>query len=154
VLYHFPRLPFPGLPSNCHQRSQIHTKKRKRSKNTREVIELILLEIVRIRFVALGVVRITNRLLSLCVRPRRECQTPILPVYPACTSVQRFGGFSQFCCFVVSITCASSTSLIVRSPPPLPFISLMDGHLTKTRGGKKGQIRPMVRFRFSFQRHG
>src|SRR6202035_422579 len=23
---------------------------------------------------------------------------------------------------------------------------LMDGHLTKTRGGKKGQIRPMIRF--------
>ena len=37
---------------------------------------------------------------------------------------------------------------------PEPFIFLMDGHLTKTRGGKKGQIRPMARFRFSFQRHG
>jgi hypothetical protein len=34
----------------------------------------------------------------------------------------------------------------VRSPPPLPSIFLMDGHLTKTRGGKKGQIRPMIRF--------
>jgi hypothetical protein len=30
----------------------------------------------------------------------------------------------------------------------------MDGHLTKTRGGKKGQIRPMIRFCVSFQRHG
>jgi hypothetical protein len=26
----------------------------------------------------------------------------------------------------------------------------MDGHLTKTRGGKKGQIRPMIRFCVSF----
>jgi len=26
----------------------------------------------------------------------------------------------------------------------------MDGHLTKARGGKKGQIRPMIRFRFLF----
>jgi DNA-binding HxlR family transcriptional regulator len=30
----------------------------------------------------------------------------------------------------------------------------MDGHLTKTRGGKKGQIRPMVRFRFLFSGTG
>jgi len=30
----------------------------------------------------------------------------------------------------------------------------MDGHLRKTRGGKKGQIRPMLRFCVSFQRHG
>jgi hypothetical protein len=37
---------------------------------------------------------------------------------------------------------------------PLPSIFLMDGHLTKTRGGKKGQIRPMIRFCVSFQRHG
>jgi hypothetical protein len=47
-----------------------------------------------------------------------------------------------------------STSLLVRSPPPLPTIFLMDGHLRKTRGGKKGQIRPMVRFRFSFSGTG
>ena len=33
-----------------------------------------------------------------------------------------------------------------RSPPPLPSIFLMEGHLTKTRGGKKGQIRAMIRF--------
>ncbi len=33
-----------------------------------------------------------------------------------------------------------STSLLVRSPPPLPTIFLMIGHLAKTRGGKKGQI--------------
>src|SRR6266852_3810849 len=32
----------------------------------------------------------------------------------------------------------------VRSPPPLPSIFLMDGHLTKTRGGKKGQITLMI----------
>jgi hypothetical protein len=30
--------------------------------------------------------------------------------------------------------------------PPLPSIFLMDGQLTKTRGGKKGQIREMLRF--------
>ena len=40
-----------------------------------------------------------------------------------------------------------------RSPPPLPSIFLMDGYLTKTRGGKKGQIRPMTRFCVLFQRH-
>lgn len=33
-----------------------------------------------------------------------------------------------------------------RSPPPLPSIFLMDGHLTKTRvGNKKGQIGAMTR---------
>ena len=37
-----------------------------------------------------------------------------------------------------------------RSPPPLPTIFLMDGHLAKTRGGKKGQIKLMIRFRFLF----
>jgi hypothetical protein len=41
-----------------------------------------------------------------------------------------------------------------RSPPPLPTIFLMDGYLTKTRGGKKGQIRPMIRFRFLFSGTG
>jgi hypothetical protein len=38
-------------------------------------------------------------------------------------------------------------------PTALPSIFLMDGHLTKCAGAK-GQIRPMIRFRFSFQRHG
>jgi len=34
-------------------------------------------------------------------------------------------------------------NLINNSIPTAPTnISLMDGHLTKTRGGKKGQIRP------------
>jgi hypothetical protein len=41
-----------------------------------------------------------------------------------------------------------------RSPPPLPSIFLMDGHLSRTRKGKKGQIRPVIRFCVSFQRHG
>jgi hypothetical protein len=42
-----------------------------------------------------------------------------------------------------------------RFPPPLPSIFLMDdGHLTKIRGGKKGQIRQLIRFRFSLQPHG
>jgi hypothetical protein len=30
--------------------------------------------------------------------------------------------------------------LSFRSPPPLPSIFLMDGHLTKIRGGKKGRL--------------
>jgi hypothetical protein len=38
----------------------------------------------------------------------------------------------------------------VRSPPPLPTILLAGRHLPKTRGGKKGQLRPMIRFRFFF----
>ncbi|SRR6266851_5453921 len=39
--------------------------------------------------------------------------------YPACTSVWCFCGFSPFCPFVESTTCASSTTRVVRSPPPL-----------------------------------
>src|SRR6266446_6893539 len=73
-------------------------------------------------------------------------------VYLACTSVGRFRCFWRFSRLIESVTYASSTPLLVRSPPPLPSIFLIDGHLTKTRGGKKGQISPMVRFRFSFQR--
>jgi hypothetical protein len=38
---------------------------------------------------------------------------------------------------------AVSIALLVRSPPPLPTIFLMGGHLPKKRGGKKGQTRPM-----------
>src|SRR5438445_5684649 len=34
----------------------------------------------------------------------------------------------------------------VRSPPPLPIILLIGRNLAKTRGGKKGQITPMIRF--------
>jgi hypothetical protein len=41
----------------------------------------------------------------------------------------------------------------IRSPPLLPSIFLVDGHLTKTRGGKMRQISRMVRFCVSFQRH-
>ena len=36
----------------------------------------------------------------------------------------------------------------------LKLLFLMDEPLTKTRGGKKGQIRSMIRFCVSFQRHG
>jgi hypothetical protein len=67
-------------------------------------------------------------------------------VYPACTWLSLFDLFARFWLFGESATYASLTSLLVRSPPPLPSIFLMDGHLTKTRGGKKGQIRPMIRF--------
>jgi hypothetical protein len=38
-------------------------------------------------------------------------------VYPARTSVRCFCGFSSFWRFQESITCASSTPQIVRSPP-------------------------------------
>ncbi len=34
----------------------------------------------------------------------------------------------------------------VRSPPPLPTIFLIGRDLTKTRGGKRGQITSMIRF--------
>src|SRR6202158_1037958 len=34
----------------------------------------------------------------------------------------------------------------VRSPPPLPTILLIGRDLAKTRGGKRGQISPMIRF--------
>ena len=34
------------------------------------------------------------------------------------------------------------------------FRKRLPDHLTKIRGGKRGQIRPMIWFRFSFQRHG
>jgi hypothetical protein len=34
-----------------------------------------------------------------------------------------------------------------RSPPPLPTILLIGRHLTKTRGGKRGKIASMIRFR-------
>jgi hypothetical protein len=44
--------------------------------------------------------------------------------------------------------------ILIGPPMALPSIFLMDGHLAKTHGGKKGQIPPMIRFRFSFQRHG
>ena len=50
--------------------------------------------------------------------------------------------------------CPSSRRSWVRSPPPLPTILLAGRYLAKTRGGKKGQISLMVRFRFFFQRHG
>jgi hypothetical protein len=38
-------------------------------------------------------------------------------------------------------------------PTASTTIFLMDGHLLKTRGGKKRQIRLMVPLRFSLQRH-
>jgi hypothetical protein len=75
-------------------------------------------------------------------------------MYPACTLLSPFDLFARFWLFEESVTYTSLKSLLVRSPPPLPSIIVMDGHLTKTHGGKKGQIRSMVRFRFSFQRHG
>jgi len=68
------------------------------------------------------------------------------PVYPPCTSLGRIRCFWRFSRLMEPVTYAPSTSLLVRSPPPLPFIFLMDGHLTKRRGGKKGQTTPLVRF--------
>ena len=75
-------------------------------------------------------------------------------MYPPCTSLGRIKCFWRFSRLIESVTYASSTPLLVRSPPPLPSIFLMDGHLTKTRGGKKGQIRPMIRFCVSFSGTG
>jgi hypothetical protein len=47
-------------------------------------------------------------------------------VYLACTSVGRFRCFWRFSRLIESVTYASTTPLLVRSPPPLPisFISL------------------------------
>ncbi len=62
---------------------------------------------------------------------------------------------NSFSRLIESITYGFSTPLLVRSPPPLPSIFLMEGHLAKSRGGKKGQIRPIIRFLcVGFQRHG
>ena len=52
-----------GLPSNCHQRSQIQANAGKRSRQTEGAIQLISLGRVRERFAALGTTSITNRLL-------------------------------------------------------------------------------------------
>src|SRR6267142_135314 len=48
--------------------------------------------------------------------------------------------------YLQSYQLLSEARMRFRSPPPLPSIFLMDEHLTKTRGGKKGQIRPMIWF--------
>jgi hypothetical protein len=56
-------IPDPGLPSNCHQRSQIQASAGKRTQQTEAVIRLISLGKVRERFAALGEILITNRLL-------------------------------------------------------------------------------------------
>jgi hypothetical protein len=61
----------------------------KHSQHMREVTELIPLEIVRIRFAVLDGTWIRIGFLYV-VHPCRDCQMTILPVYPACTSVERF----------------------------------------------------------------
>ena len=76
-------------------------------------------------------------------------------VYPACTSLKRIPSFWRFSRLVESVTYVLSTSLLVRSPPPLPTIFLIGRDLTNSRGGKRGQIRPLIRFRcVNLQRHG
>jgi len=52
-----------GLPSNCHQRSQIQANASKRSQQTEAAIQLISFGKVRERFLPLGGIWITNRLL-------------------------------------------------------------------------------------------
>src|SRR6266481_1330953 len=94
--------------ANGHKASDFHQtsingpkftqKKRKHSQHTQEVIELILLEIVRIRFAALGGAWITNRLLCLCVRagmPKRRS-------FPCTPRVPRFSVFAVFLPFAIS----------------------------------------------------
>lgn len=84
---------------------------------------------------------------------------PTRPTRPTASSLPLWvaESFGRLCLFGLILDLAfgwwnrTSTGLVgrgsrVRSPPPLPSIFLMDGHLTKTRGGKKGQIRPMIRF--------
>ena len=44
-------------------------------------------------------------------------------VYPACTSVERIRCFCRFSRLIESVTYALSTSLLVRSPPPLPILT-------------------------------
>ena len=48
-----------------------------------------------------------------------EAAGPV-PVYPPCTSLGLIGCFWRFSRLIESITYASSASLLVRSPPPLP----------------------------------
>ena len=57
---------------------------------------------------------------SLLVSRGGNLQAPLSTVYLPCTPVQRIWCFSPFCLYTESITYASSTPLLVRSPPPLP----------------------------------
>jgi hypothetical protein len=60
-------------------------------------------------------------------------------VYPACTWLSLFDLFARFWLFGESATYASSTSLLVRSPPPLPIIPFAHNDLAVQRGGKRRQ---------------
>ena len=70
-------------------------------------------------------------------------------MYAAWTSVRRFCSFSPFCCFVESITCASSTLLVVRSPRPLPTILLIGRHLERNPRGALNLERVARKFRLT-----
>jgi len=59
----FPSGQHSGLPSNCHQRTQIDANADKRTQQTEAAILLISLGKVRERFPAFGEISITNRLL-------------------------------------------------------------------------------------------
>jgi hypothetical protein len=65
------------LPSNCHQRSQIHAKAGKRIQDTMKVNLLIDFVLVRFRFLALGGIWITNR--QLCSASVQRCQRTSSP---------------------------------------------------------------------------
>jgi hypothetical protein len=73
-----------------------------------------------------------------------KCAFSVANWWPKCGVLREFywGGAVQ----VQWIQQDLAIVLQVRSPPPLPTIFLMDGYLTKIRGGKKGQIRSMIRF--------
>jgi hypothetical protein len=66
-------------------------------------------------------------------------------VYPACTSLGRVRCFWRFSRLIESITYASSTSLLVRSPPPLPIISLILMKLEKSVGALGALLRGVFR---------
>jgi len=82
-------------------------------------------------------------------------------VYPACTWLSLFDLFARFWLFGESATYASSTSLLVRSPPPLPVISLNQlsfnflfvvicGQLWPTKVENRGQSLNCLSVRISY----
>ena len=61
------------------------------------------------------------------------------PVYPPCTSLGCIGCFWRFSRLMKSVTYEFSTSLLVRSPPPLPIILITCRNSGKSREGKRGK---------------
>src|SRR6516162_1031389 len=62
--------------------------------------------------------------------------SPVIPMYPRCTSLRRFCGFSLFCSLVESITYVESIPRGVRLPPGhhcLPNVYLVIWTLISSR---------------------